>query len=248
MRVTWVWLVLDVPQEAPERPVEFWTRVARATLGPWGDAEAMLLPAHGDPWLRLRRSGGGSGLRLELETDLAPGDVREDLRSAGAMVLDQRTGGTGAAELVCRSPGGYELVVRSVSGGPVRTQVRHAQESLVDQVCLDIPPDRYAAEVEFWSALTGWAVQDVDSPEFQRLSWPRELPVRFLLQRLDEESGPVRAHPDLACADCRSEVDRHVAWGATELGPGDGWVVMEDPGGRRYCCTARDPFSGVHAR
>jgi hypothetical protein len=117
-------------------------------------------------------------------------------------------------------------------------------DEVLDQVCLDIPRDRYAAEVEFWSALTGWAVQDVDSPEFGRLERPRELPVRFLLQQLGEGSGTVRGHVDLACADVAGEVARHAGLGANTVGPGDGWVVMQDPNGQEYCCTGRDPLTG----
>jgi hypothetical protein len=249
VRVRWVWVFLDLPEAGSEVAVEFWRAVTRTTVSAWrGDHGqfSTLLPAQGDAWVKVQRVGGGGGIHVDLDVDVPLEDARDLARSLGAAILDEVLDDDGALEVVvCSSPGGFEFcLTRWLPRETSRGQVRIGQESLLDQVCLDIPSDRYAAEVAFWSALTRWGVQAVDSPEFERLEWPRELPVRFLLQRLEEPSGPVRAHVDLACADVPAEVARHVRLGATEIGPGDGWVVLRDPNGREYCCTARDPLTG----
>lgn len=249
MRVRWVWAFLDLPEDGFEVSVEFWRTVTRTTVSPWrGDRGqfATLLPVQGGAWVKVQRVGGAGGIHVDLDVDVPLEDARDLALSLGATVLDEVLDDDGALEVVvCSSPGGFVFCLTSwAPPETVRGQVRVGQPSLLDQVCLDIPGDRYAAEVGFWSELTGWGVEPVDSPEFERLEWPRELPVRFLLQRLDEQSGRVRAHVDLACADVRAECDRHVELGAGEVRPGRGWIVMRDPNGHEYCCTARDPITG----
>lgn len=245
-----MWVFLDLADEGFDEALGFWRSVTRTGLSPWrGDREqfATLLPAAGDPWVKVQRVGGAGGLHVDLEVDVPLAEARDRAALVGAEVLAEVLDDDGLLEVVvCRSPGGFVFCLTSWSAtGVGQEQVRDGQPSLLDQVCLDIPRAGYAVEVAFWSALTGWRLQQVDSPEFERLEWQPGLPVRFLLQRLDEESGPVRAHADLACVDPLGEVDRHVALGAVEVGPGDGWVVLRDPTGREYCCTERHPLSGV---
>ncbi len=253
MSVRWVWVFLDLPDDGFGEAVEFWRAVTRTRVSPWrGDSGQFttLLPEQGDAWVKVQRVGGVGGLHVDLDVDVPLEQAREVARSLGAEVLDEVLDDDGALEVVvCRSPGGFVFCLTSWSPATAADgQVREDQPSLLDQVCLDIPQDRYAAEVAFWSALTGWGVQEVDSPEFERLEWPPGLPVRFLLQQLDEPAGPVRGHVDLACADVPAEVARHVGLGAVSVRPGDGWVVMRDPNGHEYCCTGRDPFTGGAAR
>ena len=73
--------------------------------------------------------------------------------------------------------------------------------SQVDQVCLDVPPTAYDVEVAFWQGLTGWDLTEVNEREFERLQPPDEQPLRWLVQRLDDDGGPVRAHLDLSASD-----------------------------------------------
>ena len=68
--------------------------------------------------------------------------------------------------------------------------------------------------------------------------------MRFLLQRLEDDEGPVRGHVDLSALDRAAEVERHRGLGAREEGPGDGWTVMRGPAGHRYCVTDRAPERG----
>jgi GNAT superfamily N-acetyltransferase len=120
---------------------------------------------------------------------------------------------------------------------PVRTQ---AGLSILDQVCLDIPPDTWSAESVFWSGLTGSEIRAVEGfPEFSRLTSPVGQPYRFLLQRLDEPAARVSAHLDLAADSWTREASRHRDLGATTRTEGDRWIVMQDPSERTYCITRR---------
>ena len=57
-----------------------------------------------------------------------------------------------------RSPGGFVFcfVDHPDSVRPQPATWADGSRSQVDQVCLDVPPDRYDAEVAFWQAVTGW--------------------------------------------------------------------------------------------
>jgi hypothetical protein len=113
-------------------------------------------------------------------------------------------------------------------------------------MCLDIPPGLFWPEAIFWTALTGWERRSGSRPEFEYLVRPPEMPLRLLLQRLDEEvPGPCRAHLDLACNDVISEQRRHELLGATTVRTMPNWTTMRAPAGTEYCITRRDPFSGV---
>ena len=244
-----MWAFLDLPEEGFERGVEFWRAVTRTELSPWrGDRGefATLLPAQGDPWVKVQRVGGSGGVHLDLDVDVPLEVARDHAASLGATVLDEVPDEDGAlGVVVCGSPGGFVFcLTRWRAEQTARGQVREGATSLLDQVCLDIPSSLYAGELAFWSALTGWKVHGDDLGEFRRIDGTAGTPVRFLLQRLGEQDGTVRAHVDLACADVPHEVARHVALGAAEVGPGEGWVVMADPVGLAYCCTSRHPATG----
>jgi len=115
--------------------------------------------------------------------------------------------------------------------------------SRVDQVCLDIAPSRYDAETAFWAGLTGWELLRASRPEFQVLKPPTGLPLRMLLQRLDEER-PTGAHLDLACSDVDAVRGWHESHGASVVARQERWTVMRDPAGGTYCLTGRDPETG----
>lgn len=245
MKIGWVWACLDLPEAQSDVAVEFWRAVTRTEVSPWrGDRGqlATLLPAAGDPWVKVQRVGGDGGVHVDLAVDVPLPEAAQRAVSLGAEVVNELDD-----VVVCRSPGGMAFCL--TQGDPARPsrgeQVRRGSQSLLDQICLDMPRRRYAAEVAFWSAVTGWPVEpDGEEDEFERLAWPGGLPVRFLLQRLDDEDGPVRAHVDLAAADRPAEVARHVELGAVEVGPGRGWTVLRDPVGRTYCVTDRHPLTG----
>jgi GNAT superfamily N-acetyltransferase len=84
-------------------------------------------------------------------------------------------------------------------------------------------------------------------PEFSRLD-VEGLPMRILLQRLDEPEGPARVHLDLAVSDRSAETARHVALGAEVERHDEWWTVLRDPAGLAYCLTDRDPVRGRPGR
>lgn len=198
-----------------------------------------LVPPDADGYLVAQRLADGAGrIHLDLHVE-NPG-----LAAAAAV-------GLGATELVryqdmyvgLRSPGGFLFcfVSHPASRRPAPATWPDGSRSQVDQVCLDLPPERYDAELAFWQAVTGWEHEPDIDREFARLHPPADQPLRWLVQRLDDEGGPVRAHLDLACDDRDAEVARHVSLGATEGDRHDWWTVLTDPVGTTYCITRRKP-------
>ncbi len=255
--VSWVTAFLDVPPTVREDVVRFWSAVTASTESPARGDEGefvSLLPEQGDPFLAVQRTGTagadatGPSIHLDLHV-LSPQNAADRAVGNGARVLHRSTHGY----VVVSSPGG--LVHCFVRAGPhVRPEpVRwpRGHESLVDQVCLDIPPSAYEAECRYWTEVTGWRLRrSATRPEFHHLERPAGVPLRFLLQRLDADhpegaDTPVTAHLDLACDDRAAEVARHRSLGATVVGdPGGGWTVLRDPAGSSYCVTDRDPHDG----
>ncbi len=198
-----------------------------------GGAFATLLPPDGDPYLRVQVVGDG------------PARVHLDLHAEDVAGLAGRAVALGAVRVfaepglvVCRSPAGLAFCVVAWAGERVRPAP--VGGAVVDQVCLDVPVERFEAEANFWSALTGWARRATDLPEFDFLVRPPGLPLRLLLQRTG--GGPAGMHLDWACADVPAEVARQVALGASVVRrvPGQ-WTTLRDPSGREYCVTARWP-------
>ena len=110
-----------------------------------------------------------------------------------------------------------------------------------------MPPSRWEEETAFWSALTGWERTGSRMPQFDALRRPGGQPLRFLLQRLDEElpDHEVTAHVDLATSDRAAETERHEALGARVLDRHDWWTVLRGPAGTTYCITDRAPEPGM---
>lgn len=238
VEVGWVTAFLDTAQEHAEAAESFWSRVTGYGLSPRRGARgefASLVPGHGDPHLRVQTvvQSSPGGLHLDLHT----GDVRalaaraEDL-GASASYLD-------AGYVVCGSPGGMTFCVVGHPGSRAAAPARWpGGRSLVDQVCLDIPPSRWEDECRFWAELTGWELTDRDpEDEFRRLRRPPGLAIQLLLQRLGDEQSVVTGHLDLGSDDYLAETDRHLAIGATEVRRTPEWVTLLDPAGRAYCVT-----------
>lgn len=244
MTVRWLWAFVDAPAETFDADLAFWQRVTRTSLSPRRGPQGQfvtLLPEHGAAWVKAQRLDDGPP-RVHLDLDVTePLPVARDRAVAlGARVLDELDD-----VVVCASPGGLVFCLTRWHPDETGTgQVREGAESLVDQVCLDIPSARYDAEVGFWRGLTGWTLRDdpADVPdEFEHLDPPRGLPVQLLLQRLDDEDGSVRAHLDLCATDPPAEVERHLRLGAEHVDRGRGWTVLRDPAGALYCVTDRHP-------
>jgi hypothetical protein len=233
----WVTAFLDQPADVHHVAVEFWVGVTGSSLSAarGDDGEfATLVPPSGDPHLRVQRLGSG------------PARVHLDLHVPVPREAADRAASLGAAEVadlgyvVMTSPAGVVFcLVTHPASSPAPPASWPGGRSQVDQVCVDAPPSTFDAELAFWEALTGWSRTPTGSPEFERLDGDGQ-PLRMLLQRLDDD-GPAGVHLDLAADDRAAEVARHVALGAVVEGSGDGFTVLVDPAGRRYCVTDRRP-------
>lgn len=249
MAIRWTTAFWDFPAEGFESGTAFWLKVTDSTLSERRglDGEfATLIPTEGDPYLRVQRiREGRGGSHLDLHVD----DVEAEAERAIEL----------GASVVHREPG---LVVLNSPAGFVFCLVRHhgetavppslgwpgGQRSRTDQICVDIPPQAFDHELAFWQTFTTWRQTLTDTREFRRLLPPPELPLQFLLQRLDfaERGQSATAHMDLACSDIEAETERHVGLGAEAVRRHHWWQVMRDPGGLEYCITARDPEVDLH--
>jgi hypothetical protein len=239
MTPTWITAFLDLAPEEHARAVEHWRAVTGHGISPVrGDAGefASYLPPDGDVHLKVQRLGvGPSRVHLDLHVPSVPAAVEDAVRLGATLVADR-------GYAVLTSPGGFPfcfVTERSVlRAGPVAWPGGHL--SAVDQVCFDVPPAAWDAELEFWHRLTGWSTR-VGGAEFVSLLRPPEMAVRILLQRLDDPQAAVTGHLDLASTDRRAEVARHVALGAEVLAVHGEWTVLRPPAGPPYCVTDRDP-------
>lgn len=245
----WVTVFLDLEATAWERGTSFWARVTASELSALRGEDqefGTLLPADGDPHLKVqRRAEGPTRLHLDLHVADA-GAAAADAERHGARVVHRSELGY----VVLDSPAGVPFCFVSHAAGtrtrPVRWPSGH--RSLLDQVCLDVPPGAFEAEVDFWAALTGWEPRtSAVSGDFVPLNRPPEQPWRFLLQRTHDERARASAHLDLGADDRAAEVERHVALGATVDGEHEYWTVLHDPVGTPYCITDRDPETGMLA-
>jgi hypothetical protein len=238
----WVTAFLDLPEETHEAGSAFWSAVTgyhrSAPRGEDGQF-ATLVPPVGTDFLRVQRLSEGPRVHLDLHVD-DPEAAAAGAESLGAEALGTSYDGVRSV----RSPGGFAFCF--VRGGaeerPPPTTWPDGRTSYVDQVCLDVPPSRYDAELDFWTAVTGWRRRDPrPGSEFGRVTPGPEQPLQLLLQRLDDEQDAVSAHLDWAASEHEAEVSAHVAAGARVRGRFEGWTVLEDPAATTYCITRRRP-------
>ena len=181
MDVRWVTVFVDRPADGFEEVREFWRRVTDTTLSPTRgehDQFATFVPADGDAYVRIQRVQSGPG---GTHLDLHVGDPRTAADEAIAL---------GAAEVtdlgdvvVLRSPGGVVFcTVREPVDGirpvPVGKQGRRTS---IHQVTFDLAPDRFDAERDLWSRLTGWPPVAARVDSFAALDQPEGIAVRYCL-------------------------------------------------------------------
>ena len=243
MTPTWLTAFVDLAPAEHATGLEHWRGVtghgisrARGEAGEF----ASYLPPDGDPHLKVQRlASGPSRVHLDLHVpQVAP--AVEDAVALGASPVAER----GYAEL--RSPGGFPfcLVTERCAVPAEPTTWPGGHRSAVDQVCLDVPPAAWDAELAFWRDLTGWSAR-IGGREFVHLLRPPTMAVRILLQRLDDPRPTVTGHLDLACTDRAAETARHVGLGAAVVAVHDEWTVLRPPAGPAYCLTDRDPQTRV---
>ena len=229
----WLQLFLDTPRASFQEATRFWAAVTGWEPSPARGEDGQfltLLPAEGASYLKLQAVDGPPLVHLDLDSTDRPAAI------AAARDLGATTAWRYHDVDVMRSPGGLLLCHTLLEGAP---ELVRDGRTIVDQVCLDVPAEHWDAELAFWSRLTGREPEGGALPEFVRLVRPGQL--RILVQRLDEPTGPVRAHPDLASADREADTARHVELGARLERVHDRWTVLTAPGGQVYCLTDRDP-------
>lgn len=238
--VKWMWAFLDTIEGDAETSEAFWHSVTRTQLSqPRGEHGefATLLPQGGDAWVKLQRVQVGGGVHLDLDVDGDLGTAALEASALGAIEITRQDD-----VIVMRSPGGFTFCLTSWTGaGSPAHQVREGEPDLLDQVCLDVPSDLYAAELDFWERLTGWPRRSGSLPEFTSLTRPDGIPLRLLFQRLGEATGTVSGHVDFACLDREASRATHLSAGAVVVSEHEFWTVLRDPVGRIYCLTHRTP-------
>lgn len=244
VEVRWLTAFIDRPAGTFTETTDFWQAVTRSSLSPTRgeyDEFATLLPPSGDAYLRVQRvASGPGGSHLDLHVEVV-GPAAEETVSAGAVAV---VGTPHVATL--RSPAGLTFCIVRHDGQLHRAPPHPLRDGehellLVDQLCLDIPANRYEAECGFWERVTGWTHVRSSRPEFGWLESPADMPLRLVLQRRDDSDGPARCHLDIASDDRTGLAGRLEALGARNVGVFDRWIVMTDPAHVEFCVTARDP-------
>ncbi len=242
--IRWVTAVLGNPSDSAGLSGTFWAGVTGFGLArdPHDPDRTVLTPGAGDPYLAVTRLGRHSALAVHVE--LATGDPASLAARAESLGAGVRAETAAAQDAwVATTPAGLDLVIRRGSGGRrPRPSRQPGGRTTVDQLCVDVPPQRHAAEIGFWGGLTGWPFTGTGGDaEFTRLARPEGIPLAVLLQRLDEDQPSAGAHLDLACDDRDAETRRHERLGASVVRRNPGWTVLADPSGRAYCITTRPP-------
>jgi hypothetical protein len=247
----WLTLFLDFPAEAFDAGAAFWREVTGSDLSPSrGETGefATLLPPDGDAYLRVQRTADGSGgCHLDLHADPAAGTV--DQAAARAVALGATVRHASEGLVIMGSPGGFTFCLVRWHGEhtvPRPARLDSGGSSRADQLSLDIPPDAFERECQFWAALTGWDLRSGSRPEFAYLDRPARMPIRLLFQRRDHADplDQVTGHVDFACATRELLAARHAASGARIVSASRHWTTLADPTGRLYCLTARNPETG----
>jgi predicted enzyme related to lactoylglutathione lyase len=243
MQITWAAVFADVAAAEFDTAATFWAAVSGGELGSPSGARHEFVPIvrpDEDPYVYLQRTGrapGEPGWHLDLFVTDRAGAVAEAV-GLGAQVRHD-----GGGFVALSTPAGQAFCLVSEQHHTRRPQPvtwPDGHQSLIDQICFDIPPDDVGGEVQFWAALTGWERRGSDHAEFERLLRPAGQPLRILLQRMDDPDT-IRAHLDLSCDDTVAEVARHERLGAQVVRRTEGWTTLRDPVGLLYCVTRRVP-------
>jgi hypothetical protein len=240
--MAWIHAVIDVPGDVHPVAASFWSRVTGWEVGePWpGHPELCSLePRDGSPYLHLQTIDGPPRVHVDVEATDPDGTVDRAVRNGARLVARHDRWQT------LTSPGGLAFCVLPVGNrqAPGAVSWPQGHRSRMVQVCVDSPAAAHEDEVAFWRDLLAGRWVHSDAPEFAG-KWHDDAgsPVQLLFQRLDEETGPVRAHLDHGTDDLPAEVERLVGLGATAVAPGrGGWHVLRDPAGMTFCATANSP-------
>ncbi len=247
MHVRWLTAFLDFPAAEFGSEVTFWRAISGSTVSPpRGPSKefASLDPFNGDAHLRVQRiESGPGGTHLDISVDDPAAASLEAVALGARELADYGT------HRVMASPAGGRFCLVEWTGETRRARpIRWpgGTISIIDQICYDVPAAKFDAEVAFWSALTGQeAPRKTERGELNRRTLTRnpDLSLQVLLVRSDDSLGA--AYLDVAASNLDVEVERHEDWGATVVERHADRVVMDDPTGRRYFISARNPRTGA---
>lgn len=242
--MAWLHAVIDVPGHQLATAATFWEQVLGWQAGaPWsGHPELQSFePPSGTAYVHLQKIDGPPRVHLDLEAE-DPAETQSRAVELGAVAVAEHD-----RWRTLQSPGGLPFCVVAAAEhelpGPVSWPDGHRARMV--QACIDMPAAVHDDEVVFWRALLGGRWAAPQSPEFTG-KWHDDAgsPLQLLFQRLDEPTGPVRAHLDHGTDDRGAEVRRLLALGAEDAGPGrGGWHVLRDPAGLTFCVTDNSPES-----
>ena len=106
-------------------------------------------------------------------------------------------------------------------------------KSRLGDIVIDCRTDDLLSEARFWSNALGCGLPDAPDASgrfIQLVTPPGE--VQVIIQRVTHDP---RAHLDIETDSIPAEVTRLEALGAVLVSRKDGWVVMQAPGGHRFC-------------
>jgi hypothetical protein len=245
VKLQWLTAFVDLPADRFGAGSAFWQAVTNTELSePRGDTGQFvtMVPPSGDAYLRAQRTEAGPRVHLDLHVDSTE-SWRVRAEGFGA-TLDVDLG-----HVIMRSPAGLTFCFVPSHDESERPAPAHpGLEHRLDQICIDVPADRFETEGRFWAELTGWDLRQSKLAEFASLAQPSTMPLRLLFQRLglDDPGQVARAHLDVACGDRVDEVRRfHEELGAEFVSDGVVWTTMRDPGGMLYCLTKRQVDTGL---
>ena len=101
----------------------------------------------------------------------------------------------------------------------------------------------------FWSALTGWPIDDEAEPDDDEVGViaPEPLPMLLFIRVPEGKSVKNRVHVDVGPSDRTrdEEVERLTGLGGRVVADhrtpeGRGWIVMADPEGNEFCVETSD--------
>ncbi|KAA0024658.1 VOC family protein [Antrihabitans cavernicola] len=237
----WAHAFIDVPEEFVAASTDFWAAATGYDVGePWRQHREFtsLVPTAGSSYVHIQRIGEPPRVHL----DFPSADLDAD--TARLVALGATLAGPRGHWQTLESPGGLPFCIVDETGPftvPTSTAWSDGTRSRLCQICIDVPPSRHDAELEFWSAATGWQQRASTNPEFHSLLPPSSSPLQLLVQRLDDERDAVRAHIDLGCDDIDAEASRLTRFGASVVARMADWVVLRDPAGLEFCATSRRP-------
>ena len=127
---------------------------------------------------------------------------------------------------------------------PPPTRWPDGARTRVQQVCIDVAPERFDAECGFWSTLTGWRARPGARAEYRGLDVPTEIRRSASSSNVRTEllsPHDVSAHLDVFCSDVDAAAEQHRQLGAQLVAEFPWWTVIRDPSGVEYCLVRRDP-------